>query len=146
MHKQPIKILDVHFSPERLITLDVPGPRGYKAGGRRGPVLTRNEAVDDPSALYTAFGGTSGAAALVAGLISLIQRKNSTRLNGVDVKNKLTAAPNPNLDVSSWYWLDGRTLLKGDAVNGVRNPDSKALFGKGGLVHATTLLGITWPP
>jgi hypothetical protein len=138
-------VTKIPFSAERLVTLDVPGPRGYVDGSRRGPVASRDKAIDDPGSLYTEFGGTSGASALVAGVCALIQRQNTAgRLSGPTVKSRLISGA-PNLDLSAWHWLSNPlTPLRRDAVNGSPVPTATDLFGLGGLVNVPAALGIAW--
>lgn len=137
------QIAEIPFSPERLVTLDVPGPRGYVDGSRRGPVISRAEAVDDPGSLYTEFGGTSGAAALVAGVCALMQRQSQQRIAGTDLKTALVQTP--NFSPNGWHWLEGgANQLQADAINGGAPAGNPALFGAGGLVDAPALLGIDW--
>ena len=132
----------VPFSAERLISVDIPGPRGYASGARREPTRDRGEAASDPSGLYTEFGGTSGASAIVAGVVALMQRKHIERQSGIDIKSMLIE-DGPNLDVSHWYWLSGEegSDLKSDGING-DSPNPVELFGAGGLVNIPRLLQI----
>ena len=142
VHKHP-SIPEIEYSAERLISLDVPGPRGYMAGSREGPTADRDEAVDDPGGLYTGIGGTSGSSAIVAGVVSLMQRKSAARVDGPIIKQALLSMGAPNTSVSHWYWLDPlRTNLVGDAVNGLTIPSDIELFGDGGLIDVPTLLGL----
>ncbi len=136
----------IDFSAERLLTLDVPGLHGYASGSRRGPPTNRADAADDPAGLYTGFGGTSGAAAIVAGIVTLMKRQNGAGpLLGPEVKGRFTVGA-PNINVAHWYWLKaGRTELTVDAVNGLPQPSETDLFGEGGLVNVPNLLGIPWP-
>ena len=134
-------IPNIPFSPERLMSLDVPGPRGYVEGTREGYIRSRAEAKDDPSSLYGLFGGTSGAAALVAGAVALMQRKSAAKLTGTQVKAHFDAmAGDPNkLDISHWYWTDN-DVLQPDAVNSYAVPDTDDLFGQAGLLNLDKLL------
>ena len=141
------KIPVIRFASQRLISLDVPGPRGYVEGPRAGPVASRAEAKNDPSGLYAEFGGTSGAAALVAGVISLMQRKarsvGGAKLNGETIKDKFEALSGDadKLNVDQWYWLDnGVDTLRRDAINGDTLPSDEDLFGQAGLLNASKLL------
>ncbi len=73
----------VEYADEAPLSIDIPGPRGYRAGasGRPG-----GEA--DIDSLYTLFGGTSAAACEVAGIVALMRRsarrfeRDGGRLNG----------------------------------------------------------------
>lgn len=129
----------IPFSAARLVTLDVPGPRGYASGSRAGLLQSRKEAVDDPGGLYTEIGGTSGAAAIVAGAVALMQRKD--KRTGIEIKNALQAMGGPNRNISHWYWLDGTyDELRLDAINGESTPNAQDLFGEGGLIDVEQLL------
>jgi hypothetical protein len=147
-HAQANTIPIFQFAPQRLVSLDVPGPRGYEEGTRRGPARDRDEAKDDPSGLYAEFGGTSGSSALVAGVISLMQRKSGTKLTGEEVKNKFEAlssgSDEQKYGLDHWYWLDPmlpvQYQLQPDAANGTINPSMSTLFGQAGLLNAKALL------
>lgn len=144
VHSPPAGIPEIAFSAERLITLDVPGPHGYVSGSLEGVVASRQRALDDPGGLYTEFGGTSGAAALVAGVVALMQRQSSAKVAGPEIKAALRAAT-PKFDISHWYWIGGgRTTLVTDAINGEPMPSDRDVFGEGGLVNAARLLNIPW--
>ena len=88
----------------------------------------------------------SGAAAIVAGIVTLMKRQNGAGpLLGPEVKGRFTVGA-PNINVAHWYWLKaGRTELTVDAVNGLPQPSETDLFGEGGLVNVPNLLGIPWP-
>ncbi|WP_209597790.1 S8 family serine peptidase [Ruegeria sp. HKCCSP351] len=132
----------VDFAPQRLVTLDVPGPRGYVEGSLAAAVETRKKAVDDPAGLYTEFGGTSGASALVAGAIAMMQRKSPNVLNGVQIKaifkNLETSATRFNN--AHWYWSSAAGTLQADAINGYTPPPRAELFGVAGLLDVPLLL------
>ncbi len=72
------------YSDWGLLTLDVRGSYGYAAGKRYDP--PEYDDGEDLDALYTLFGGTSGASALVAGLISLWLQAGET-----DIRRRLRA-------------------------------------------------------
>jgi len=142
IHEHPAPV-EIEFSAERLVTLDVPGPRGYSAGSRRGaPVGGRANAADDPGSLYTDIGGTSGASAIVAGAVALMQCRSAMRVDGPNIKQSLLnmGAGAPNTDISNWYWQDKNTLQL-DAMNGPQESEVN-LFGGGGLINLRTLLGV----
>ncbi len=136
-------IPDIPFSPERLVSLDVPGPRGYVEGTREGYVRNRDDAKDDPSGLYGLFGGTSGAAALVAGAVSLMQRKSINKLTGIEIKDHFEslATDADRFDISHWYWAD-HDVLQPDGINGYAVPDLGDLFGRAGLLNLNKLLAL----
>ena len=118
VHKKPVPPYDaiptVPFSAPRLLSLDVPGARGYIEGSTVAPVTERRMARDDPSSLYAQFGGTSRASALVAGVVALMQRKATNKLTGEEVKNLFEGLVNdPNRhDTSHWYWQSGQSTLQ----------------------------------
>jgi len=138
VHTQPAAPQTVAFSPERLITLDVPGPRGYAEGSRRGLVQDRDRAADDPGGLYTEFGGTSGAAALAAGMVALMQRKSANRIGGPAIKAAIVAG-GTETGLADWYWT-GEAQLRLDAINGPPAPATADLFGAGGLLRTANLI------
>ncbi|WP_253284665.1 MULTISPECIES: S8 family serine peptidase [unclassified Ruegeria] len=147
LHKTPgsctAKIPSVPYASQRLITLDAPGPRGYVEGSLAGPVETRAKAADDPAGLYTEFGGTSGASALVAGVIAMMQRKSANVLKGPAIKGKFTSLTgNSRFDTSHWYWLNGTTSLQQDAINGTPTPPKDDLFGQAGLLDVKLMLSL----
>lgn len=145
--KTPIPIRD--FAPQRLITLDVPGPRGYVEGTLEGPVMDREKATDDPGGLYTQFGGTSGASAIVAGAICLMQRKSSAKLSGTDVKTILlglgAGSDAEKYGLGHWYWHAGSGELEADAMNSDTVPPRAHQFGIAGLLNLQRLLDATPP-
>ncbi len=156
LHKKPGSCTEnipyLPYSPQRLVTLDVPGPRGYVEGTLAGPVAARAKAGDDPAGLYTEFGGTSGACALVAGAIALMQRKSAADLSGKDIKDLfegLSASPTRH-SVAHWYWLPAAVNeLQVDDVNGKKDalgnpvlPTKDELFGKAGLLDVAKLLAL----
>ncbi len=135
-------IPEISFASQRLLSLDVPGPRGYVEGTFAGPVKKRESARDDPSGLYAEFGGTSGAAALVAGAIAMMQRKSTSKVSGVDVKNIFEgfSADTNKLNLDHWYWLDAGSSLQPDAMNSYTTPSTDELFGQAGLLDVAKLL------
>lgn len=65
------------YSDWRLLTLDVRGSYGYAAGKRYDP--PEYDDGKEVDALYSLFGGTSAASALVAGLISLLLQTGNSK-------------------------------------------------------------------
>ncbi len=127
--------LEVAYAPQGLLTTDVPGPRGYTDGVLEG-LSTEEQENDDRSALYTLFGGTSGASAIMAGAVALLQSKQRADTgapfdgNGVKVKVKASGSLNVN-----WPWLVGMAAmpvpLSVDTPNGESAVDPEQQFGKG---------------
>ena len=143
---EPAPPTKVIYSPQRLVTLDVPGPRGYADGNRETPPKTKQEAMLDAGALYTQFGGTSGASSIVAGVVALMQRQSATRIGGPAIKQRLMnpGGSTPNLDISGWYWLDPAHpgVLEVDGINGPDAPAEVMQFGSGGLINLRKLLNL----
>ncbi|MCX8952607.1 hypothetical protein OU790_04080, partial [Ruegeria sp. NA] len=87
-------------------------------------------------------GGTSGASALVAGAIAMMQRKSPNVLNGVQIKaifkNLETSAT--RFDNTHWYWSSAAGTLQADAINGYTLPPRAELFGVAGLLDVPLLL------
>ncbi|PWK65839.1 S8 family serine peptidase [Aminobacter sp. AP02] len=134
-----------HFS---LLTTDLPGVFG-NAGGSD-PHSSILPPLDNPGiggGYYTAFGGTSGAAALVAGVAALVARANkakhgpTAKLDGLSSKSILVAACNQNAAVKP-----GETPLTPDPMNADNEPaKGKGYFFGAGLLDAgkavATVLG-----
>lgn len=81
------------FSAWGLLTLDVRGSYGYAAGRRYDP--PEHEPGVETGDLYTVFGGTSGASALAAGLLSLhlqLNYPNDGKIDGDLIRTLIGAA------------------------------------------------------
>lgn len=79
-----------HYSPYGVLALDVPGRLGGPDLGDKRPMQLRD--------LYTIFGGTSAASAIVAGLASLVaatRRKKDETLTGKAFRDLLRAQQQP---------------------------------------------------
>lgn len=95
----PDTAMTIPLSPLGLLSTDLPGQYGYDGDGQinqSSPDTRMDE--DDPTdeGYYTVFGGTSGASALVTGVISLIRRAEllqdptgKSKRDGVAVKELL---------------------------------------------------------
>jgi hypothetical protein len=59
----------VEYADEAPFSIDIPGPRGYRAGRQ-----TRPGGEAEIDSLYTLFGGTSAASCEVAGVVALMRR------------------------------------------------------------------------
>lgn len=125
-----------HFT---LLTTDLPGVFGYDGGTE--PLSFRlpfAAASGAGGGYYTAFGGTSGACALVGGVAALVQRAHrarhglATRLDGLAVKSILMAASDLGAVV-----LPGYRPLTPDSMN-LDGEDALApsYFFGAGLVNA----------
>lgn len=81
----------IPYAELSLITTDLPGAFGYAGEGQRAV----NHGAEQRG-LYTKFGGTSGASALIGGLAALVQRARRAAglpaLDGVALKTVLTEA------------------------------------------------------
>ncbi len=126
---------DYPFSPMWLLSTDIPGRFGYETGE---DALGETEDGTAQSGYYTQFGGTSGASALVGGVIALMRRaerlanKSSGVLDGRDVKALLVKTARQDM-------LVGRKLLKlqTDAMNAADEDVAPFTFFFGsGLVDA----------
>ena len=125
-----------HFS---LLTTDLPGTFGYAGGSE--PYSSILPPYDNPGiggGYYTAFGGTSGAAALVAGVAALVARANkakhgpAAKLDGLSSKAILIAASDQNAAVKP-----GATPLTPDPMNADDEPmKGKGYFFGAGLLDA----------
>lgn len=99
------------YSPFGVLSLDVPGPAGSSIGD--GDIdEVEEDAVpgrQDRTSLYTEFGGTSAASSIVAGALSLLQRKKmrtgGAPLTGAETKGLLVECLQP-LTVSGPKVLD----------------------------------------
>lgn len=125
-----------HFS---LLTTDLPGTFGYAGGSD--PYSSILPPLDNPGiggGYYTAFGGTSGAAALVAGVAALVARANkakhgpAAKLDGLSSKAILVAACDQDVAVKP-----GATPLTPDPMNADNEPaKGKGYFFGAGLLDA----------
>jgi subtilisin family serine protease len=123
--------IEVPFSPQSLVTTDIPGPSGYVGGYVEGANSGRG--AEDRASLYALFGGTSGASAIVAGAVALLQaQQGGAALDGPGVKAKVNGAV---ATVVSWPWLAASVTLQGDAMNGEKDDPTleSRQFGKGVL-------------
>ena len=133
--------VEIPYSEFSLLTTDVPGAFGYVEGAE--PYSLIAPPLDNPGiggGYYTSFGGTSGAAALVAGVTALLARANkarygaSARLDGRACKTLLVNASSSNGPV-----LPGTRRLEPDPMNadGEISSDRSYFFGAG-LLNAST--------
>lgn len=105
------------LSQRVLLTTDIPGAHGYDAG-RPDPTGEG----DRQGGYYTQFGGTSGACALIGGVVALIRRaerhKGGALMDGVQIKDCLKSCAAMSMTV------DGKnTALTQDVMN---SPDEQA--------------------
>ena len=97
----------VEFAPQGVLTTDIPGHHGYSGGQLEGIQPPSVENLDRAS-LYTVFGGTSAASALVAGAVTLLQsskrpERGGKPLSGSEVKAKLKLSGAKEV---RWPWLE----------------------------------------
>lgn len=121
-----------------LLTTDLPGSFGYAEGSE--PYSSVFPPLDNPGlggGYYTSFGGTSGAAALVAGAAALVGRANkarngaTARLDGPTLKAILVAACSQQAVV-----LAGAAPLTPDPMNADDEPaKGKTYFFGAGLLN-----------
>lgn len=133
----PLKPKDaqqIPLSESSLLSTDIPGPFGYESGDG----IARDTPQDG---YYTQFGGTSGAAALVAGVIALVRRAEQvteadSALDGPDMRALLTRTARH--DIRS---PDGSRPLQADSMNAVtEEADDRQVFFGAGLVDAAAAL------
>ncbi|MEM0989789.1 MAG: S8/S53 family peptidase [Pseudomonadota bacterium] len=97
------------YSPYGVLAIDIPGPYGYENmyeqdlehfdEGQPGHLAPGQSGLENsPGSLYTVFGGTSAAASIVAGVISLLQCAATSRLRGKDAKDLLILTRKPQPD------------------------------------------------
>ncbi len=132
---KPDNAMAVPYSRKALLSTDIPGHFGYDGEDDGDPDLTVAQAQ---SGFYTQFGGTSGASALVAGVIALVRRAERLAQDGkgardgCDLKALLIATARRDMPMM------GATLpLKTDCMN-VANEDADAFetFFGAGLIDA----------
>jgi len=140
----PANAMITPYSSLALLTTDLPGSFGYD--GSIPPGFKYRNAADgsENTGYYTSFGGTSGACALVAGVIALIRRAESTAgptanfRDGRDIKELLRSTAKLNTPV-----LPGGQSLRTDRMN---SPDEDAhppeYFFGAGLADATAAVDI----
>lgn len=134
VHSAHDSSLEIPYSPQALFTTDVPGPRGYADGFLQG-TESEERLNEDRAALYTLFGGSSGASALVAGSVALLQAKNraefGTPLNGSGVKSRLLSS---GVSQVAWPWLEVQPFpVQPDMPNGEATITFAEQFGAGVL-------------
>ncbi|SLN68442.1 Cell wall-associated protease precursor [Roseovarius albus] len=129
----PEGALEIPYSKQALLATDVPGRFGYDIGGD-----VEDGEDDDQTGLYTQFGGTSGATALVGGVIALIRRAERRELcecnvrDGCDIKALLVETARRDMPTP-----DGDINLHTDSMNreGEEALPFESFFGAG-LVDA----------
>lgn len=132
---KPDSAMAVSYSRKGLLSTDIPGSFGYDGAGNEDPDMPVELAK---SGFYTQFGGTSGASALVGGVVALVRR--AERLSGsgkgprdgCDLKTLLMTTARRDMPMM------GTTLpLKSDCMN-VANEDADAFetFFGAGLIDA----------
>ncbi len=128
------------YCPLELVTTDLPGVFGYDSGAQ--PWAQVMPAQGNPGlggGYYTGFGGTSGASALVGGLLALAQRARRAAgkapLGGHALKRLLRRASSTGAVVEPGYRpltpdtmnADDETLLGPAAFFGAGLPDARLL-------------------
>jgi subtilisin family serine protease len=139
----------VRFGEAAVRAIDVPGPFGFSdtIGGAGVGDDVEARLATEPESFFTDFGGTSGAASIVAGVASLMQRAaklrkgtgNAAKKVSLDgkkirelIKNSARKAKDPLPHLKETEFADKR--LSGDRVNGKELTIARA-FGAG-LVDA----------
>ncbi|MCK0140562.1 S8 family serine peptidase [Aliiroseovarius sp. F47248L] len=132
---KPDSAMAVPYSRKGLLSTDIPGSFGYDGAGDDDHDLPADVAQ---SGFYTQFGGTSGASALVGGVIALVRRAERLSASGkhprdgCDLKAFLMSTARRDMPMM------GATLsLKSDCMN-VANEDADAFgtFFGAGLIDA----------
>lgn len=118
------------YSPYGVLAIDIPGPYGYENmyeedlehfdEGQPDHLSPGKSGLENsPGSLYTVFGGTSAAASIVAGVVSLLQCAAPERLTGSQAKQILEttrkAQPHHSDDVRI---VDVRAALEAVAHQG----------------------------
>ena len=128
---------EIAYCPLSLITTDIPGAFGYDEGEM--PWAGDPGARGDGGGHYTTFGGTSGASALVGGVVCLAQRAYraasqtaGAHLDGVTIKTLLTVHARADAVVAP-----GTRSLTPDPMNADDEPGLGTIYYFGaGLVDA----------
>ncbi len=129
------------FSPLDLVTTDLPGVFGYDSGvAPWSSVLPGQGNQGVGGGYYTAFGGTSGAASLIGGLLLLTQRarraQSLPRLDGMQMRAVLCATSSVTAVVAPGYRpltpdtmnADDEYQLDPEYFFGAGLPDASALL------------------
>ena len=134
----PEGAMKLPYSTLALLTTDLPGSFGYEGEDLAGYRFRDLEAASARNGYYTAFGGTSGACAQVAGVVALVRRaerivaSSEGLRDGPDIKALLQDTARKSGPV-----LPGGPNMVGDNMNA---PDEDAhpldYFFGGGLVDA----------
>jgi subtilisin family serine protease len=136
--RAPLRSADtqvVPFSPLGLLSTDIGGVFGYDAGHD-------TETKTPQSGFYTQFGGTSGAAALVAGVIALVRRAERLEsktevMDGTDIRALLISTARKTLP-----GLGTPLPLRTDCINAsTEDAESFKFFFGAGLIDARAALG-----
>ncbi len=129
-----------------LVTTDLPGVFGYDAGTTPwSRILPHDLNPGVGGGNFTTFGGTSGAAGLIGGVVALVQRAHKldhgekARLGGVEVKSVLTNAANALAVVTPGYRQLSPDRMNSDAEEAAASP--RHFFGAG-LVDATKAVAL----
>ncbi len=134
----PDAVMRLPRSPLSLLSTDLPGSFGYEGEDLEGFRYRDMDSKTARNGFYTTFGGTSGACALVAGVVALVRRAEMagpaphSRRDGPDIKKLLQDSARDKGPV-----LPGGPQMVGDKMNA---PDEDAhpltyFFGHG-LVDA----------
>ncbi|WP_371170624.1 S8 family serine peptidase [Aliiroseovarius sp. 2305UL8-7] len=131
----PKGAMSVPYSKKGLLSTDIPGPFGYD-GDEDGDVdVPMSKAKNG---FYTQFGGTSGASALVGGVVALVRRAERQTQNGTgprdgsDMKRLLQESARQDLPL-----MGGSVDLTPDAMNSAdEEADTHVSFFGAGLIDA----------
>ncbi|MDE9451655.1 S8 family serine peptidase [Aliiroseovarius sp. Z3] len=132
---KPTSAMAVPYSRKGLLSTDIPGSFGYDGARDDGHDLPPEVAQ---SGFYTQFGGTSGASALVGGVVALVRRaerlsgSGKCPRDGTDLKALLMATARRDMP------MIGATLpLKSDCMNSANeDADAFGTFFGAGLIDA----------
>lgn len=131
----------VPYSKKALLSTDIPGSFGYDGAGDSGSDLPLAAAQ---SGFYTQFGGTSGASALVGGVVALVRRaerlanKGKNPRDGTDLKTLLTENARRDMPM-----MNEVLKINTDSMNATgEDADSFETFFGAGLIDAKAAVNI----
>ncbi|WP_160115974.1 S8 family serine peptidase [Candidatus Halocynthiibacter alkanivorans] len=134
----PVDAQQISYSQKALLSTDIAGAFGYDTGGLSADDHWNGADKTEKVGLYTQFGGTSGACALVGGVIALIRRAerssatHGTLRDSCDIKGLLASTARRTMPT-----MQGDISLKTDSMNsdGEEAETFENFFGSG-LVDA----------
>jgi subtilisin family serine protease len=142
---QNFKVSDVRYGEAAIRAIDVPGPFGFTdTSGNTDDGDVDARLATEPESFFTEFGGTSGAASIVAGVASLMQRAAKLRkgpdgaaggktLDGKKLRKLIMGSVRgENVDLLHLAGIPGvAKKLSTDRVNGEKKLEFAQAFGAG---------------